>query len=220
MAILHAGQQARVRERLLDRPRRRPGGPRQLRERRRLASRLRRLKGMDIPSNLATRLKGMDVLRNLANRRPALRIRAQLRPHAGPQPVVQGHHPGPHAVDHDRRLATRREDVQSKLYELISRQAPAATTSQAMGRNHFKGQSRRRDPATCTTVGRADMAPILRYFPTDVDGHPATTIVLKPSPGWLPPSPSSARKDPGGPEGGGVPSRHELRGSVRRITVT
>ena len=59
-----------------------------------------------------------------------------------------------------------------------------------MGKDHLEGQSRWRDPAL-KDVGRVDIRPVFEIS-SDIDGYPATTIVLKPLPGWTPPSPSSA----------------------------
>ena len=50
----------------------------------------------------------------------------------------------------------------------------------------FGGESRRRAPrhVSLKDVGRVELAPPFFDISSDVDGHPATAIVLKPLPGW------------------------------------
>ena len=120
-------------------------------------------------------------------RQPPLRPAdpAEPRPHAGPQPVVRGHHEGPHAVEHDRPgRATRRghgKTWQSKEYELIH---IGRYNKPEQYENIILKASPDGEILRLKDVGRVELAPPFFDISSDIDGHPATTIVLKPLPGW------------------------------------
>ena len=73
--------------------------------------------------------------------------------------------------------------VYVNVYSTAPDAEPPLQQAGAMGIGDFEGQSRRRNPAT---QGRrpGGRGPPFFDISTDVDGHPATMIVLKPLPGW------------------------------------
>jgi AcrB/AcrD/AcrF family len=144
--------------------------------------RLRRIKGMGIPRNLARRIKGMDIFRNLANRHSAVRI--QLNPNRtrdhnlSPEDIMKALTPPTIAGSQlDRATKT----WQSNEYELIH---TSLYNKPEQFENIILKASADGEILQLKDVGRVDMAPPFFDISTDIDGHPATTIVLKPLPGW------------------------------------
>jgi hypothetical protein len=144
--------------------------------------RLRRIKGMDIPRNLARRIKGIDVLRNFANRHSAVRIRLnrdRMRAHnLSSNDIIKALTPSTIAGSQlDRATKT----WQSNEYELIH---TSLYNKPEQWEKVILKASPDGEVLRLKDVGRVDMAPPFFDISTDVDGHPATMIVLKPLPGW------------------------------------
>jgi multidrug efflux pump subunit AcrB len=144
--------------------------------------RLRRIKGMDIPRNLARRIKGMDVLRNLANRRSALRIRLnpdRMRAHSlSSNDIIQALTPSTIAGSQlDRATKTWQSNEYERIHTSLDNK-PEQWEKVILKASPDGEILRLKD------VGRVDMAPPFFDISTDIDGHPATTIVLKPLLGW------------------------------------
>jgi multidrug efflux pump subunit AcrB len=128
------------------------------------------------------RIKGMDVPRNLANRKTALRIRLDpdhMRAlNLSSEDIIEALVPSS-LTARDEHLAP--ETWQSKEFELIhvSRFKKPEQYADIILRASPDGELLR-----IKDVGRVELAPPFFDISSDIDGHPATAIVLKPLPGW------------------------------------
>jgi AcrB/AcrD/AcrF family len=132
------------------------------------------------------RIKGMDVPRNLANRHSALRIRLNpdhMRAHSlSSEDIMKAF-----AVSRMIRPGERLDEAmwktwQSKEYELIhvSRYNKPEQYANIILKASPDGELFLR----LKDVGRVELAPPFFDISSDIDWHPATAIVLKPLPGW------------------------------------
>ncbi len=128
------------------------------------------------------RIKGMDVPRSLANRNSALRIRLNpdhMRAHNLSSEDIMKAFSESRMIRPGERLA--RKTWQSKEYELIhiSRYNKPEQYGNIILRASPDGEILR-----LKDVGQVELAPPYFDISSDIDGHPATAIVLKPLPGW------------------------------------
>ncbi len=138
------------------------------------------------------RIKGFDLPRELANRHPALRVRLnpdQMRAHnLSSEDIIEeldvpssGEvHPGDE-LDEAMGKVYSGQVFPLKAYELI-----VIWPSKQMENYAFIPVTSSPDGklVQLKDVGRAELAPPFLDISSDVDGHPATSIVLKSLPGW------------------------------------
>ncbi len=131
------------------------------------------------------RIKGMDVPRNLANRHSALRIRldpGRMRAqNLSSEDIMKALAPSG-MFEPSRRLdAAMGKTLQSKEYELIhiSGHIKPEQLANIILKANAKGEI-----LMLKDVGQVELAPPFFDISLDVDKHPATAIVLKPLPGW------------------------------------
>jgi hypothetical protein len=134
------------------------------------------------------RIEGMDVPRNVANRISALRIRLdpdRMRAHNLSSDDIKKALSESSMIRPGERPA--RKTWQSKEDELIH--IGGRYTKPEQWENIILRASPDGEILRLKEVGRVELAPPFFDVSSDIDGHPATAIVLKPSPG-APPSPS------------------------------
>ena len=160
----------------------------------------------------------MDVPRNLANRISAMRIRLnpdRMRAHnLSSEDIMKALTPSTMIGPDERLDEAMGKMFQLKEYELI---LIWRYNKPEQYENIILKASPDGEILRLKDVGRVELAPPFFDISSDIDGHPATAIVLKPLPGWSAAIAIEAhREGPRGAEGGGVPSRHELRGHSAR----
>jgi multidrug efflux pump subunit AcrB len=131
------------------------------------------------------RIKGMDVPRNLATRYSALRIRLdpdRMRVHKLSSEDIMKAFSESRMIRLDDRLdEAPGKTLQSKEYELIhiSRYNKLEQYEDTVLIESPDGEILR-----LKEVGRVELASPVFDISSDIDGNPATAIVLKPLPGW------------------------------------
>ncbi len=141
------------------------------------------------------RIKGFDLPRELANRHPALRVRLnpdQMRAHNLSSgdiieeldvPSSGEVHPGDE-LDEAMGKVYSGQVFPLKAYELIVIW-PSRQTNQMESYAFMPlGSSPDGKLVQLKDVGRVELAPPFLDISSEVDGHPATSIVLKSLPGW------------------------------------
>ena len=133
-----------------------------------------------------SRIKGMDVPRKLANRHSALHIRLnpeQMRAHnLSAEDIMEAFAPSRMIRPGERLDEAMGKTFQLKEYELIGicwRYIKPEQYENIILKASPEGEILR-----LKDVGRVDLAPPFFDISSDIDGHPATAIVLKPLPGW------------------------------------
>ena len=170
--------------------------------------RLKRIKGMGIPRNLGNRIFAMRVWLN-PDRMRAYNLSVRRR------------HEGRGGTEHDRFARTARpghgQDVAIKriradLYRALQQ-------ARAICKHHSQSKSRWRDPAA-QGRRRGRVGPQFFDIYSDINGHPAASIVLKQ------PRLQRRRGHRGYQDGtradqeGIIPSRHGLRIRLRRLQIS
>jgi hypothetical protein len=139
------------------------------------------------------RIKGIDVPRNLANRYSALRIRLnpdQMRAHnLSSEDIIKALDSPPSILSRPgERLEETMGQVyqgqvfQLKEYELVL--LPRYTKPEQYANTILKVSPGGELFLRLKDVGRVEPGPPFFDISSDIDGHPATAIVLKPLPGW------------------------------------
>ncbi len=130
------------------------------------------------------RIKGMDVPRNLANRHSAMRVRLdpdRMRAqNLSPGDIMKALAPSRMIEPGERLDAAMWKTLQSREYELID---IGRSNSPKQHENIILKASRDGEILRLKDVGRVELAPPFFDISSDIDGHPATAIVLKPLPG-------------------------------------
>ena len=133
-----------------------------------------------------SRIKGMDVPRNLANRHSAVRIRLNpdhMRAHnLSSKDIMKAFAPSRIFRPGERLDEATGKTFQLKEYELIGLCWRYNKPKQY--ENIILKASPEGEILRLKDVGRVDLAPPFFDISSDIDGHPATAIVLKPLPGW------------------------------------
>jgi hypothetical protein len=133
------------------------------------------------------RIKGIDVPRDLANRHSALRIRLNpdhMRNHnVSTEDIINALDSPPSRLI---RPGDRLDEPMGRVFPLKEYELIAIwryRKSEQYENNVLKLSPDGEHPVRLKDVGRAELAPFFDIS-SDVDGHPATAIVLKPLPGW------------------------------------
>ncbi len=138
------------------------------------------------------RIKGMDVPRDLANRHSALRVRLnpdQMKAHnlSSEDVIEELDVPSSGEVRPGDELDEAMGKVyQGQVFPLNAYELIVIWPSSRLENYQFMIVNSSPDGKLLQVkdVGRVELAPPFLDISSDVDGHPATAIVLKPLPGW------------------------------------